>query len=146
MHAIVERLRQHTAGQKLRPPLSEAGITEAETSLGFQLPSLLREIYGIVADGGFGPPYGFLPLLTPLPDTKLPNLSLAGCDSVVTSTQFSEAETPKIPRGLGQSVFFQFWSGVAQFGRALTVHQWNCGLSAANRLVCLQNPQALSDG
>jgi hypothetical protein len=74
MHAIVQQLRQHTAGQKLPPPVSAADIAETERCLGFSLPSLLRELYGTVADGGFGPTYGFLPLLTPVPETKLPNL------------------------------------------------------------------------
>jgi len=73
MHPIVEQIRQHTQGQKLPPPLSDAEIVEAESRLGFRLPDLLRELYTSVADGGFGPSGGFLPLLRSQP----------GCESVV---------------------------------------------------------------
>ena len=73
MHTILVRLRQHTSGQKLPPPVSDAEIAEAERRLGFQLPGLLRQIYGTIADGSFGPAYGFLPLLTPVLETKLTN-------------------------------------------------------------------------
>jgi hypothetical protein len=55
-------------GQRLPPVASRAEIEEAERRLAFPLPSLLRELYRTVADGGFGPSYGFLPLLKPAPD------------------------------------------------------------------------------
>jgi hypothetical protein len=67
MESIVERVRQHLSGL-LPPPLSAAEIEEAEQRLTFPLPDLLRELYATVADGGFGPSYGFLPLLKPGPD------------------------------------------------------------------------------
>jgi len=37
-------------------------IASTETALGFRIPPLLRRIYLEVADGGFGPAYGFYPL------------------------------------------------------------------------------------
>ena len=98
MHAIVERLRQHTAGQKLPPPVSEASLVEAERHFGFRLPDLLREIYGTVADGGFGPTCGLLPLLTPEEEAGLPYVdgdSVAHLYTVfVCEAQLKSATTP----------------------------------------------------
>ena len=45
-----------------RPPLTLAAIEDAERDLGFRLPPLLRSIYLNVADGGYGPGWGLLPL------------------------------------------------------------------------------------
>jgi len=67
MHPIVEEVGQHTRDQKLPPPVSDADIAEAERRLGFPLPGLLRELYTSIADGGFGPSGGLLPLLHGLP-------------------------------------------------------------------------------
>ncbi len=102
MHPIVEQLRRHTAGEKLPPPASLADIDEAEKRLGFQLPSLLRELYGIVADGSFGPPYGFLPLLTPVPETTLPNLNLPSRESVVQLYTLFRGGDPEDPSWLAE--------------------------------------------
>lgn len=44
-------------------PLSLEKIAEAESKLGFRLPSILRRIYTEIANGGFGESYGFLGLL-----------------------------------------------------------------------------------
>jgi hypothetical protein len=46
----------------LYPPAPLAVIEEAEKTLGFQLPPLLREIYENLANGGFGPAYGLVGL------------------------------------------------------------------------------------
>jgi hypothetical protein len=83
MHPLVEQVQQHTRGQKLPPPVSDSDIAEAERRLGFPLPDLLRELYTTIADGGFGPSGGLLPLLRPVPETKLMNGSLPGRESVV---------------------------------------------------------------
>ncbi len=45
------------------PPARPDEIHESEQALGFALPSALRQIYGLVANGGFGPGYGLLGLL-----------------------------------------------------------------------------------
>lgn len=44
------------------PPAPRSVVVTAEETLGFQLPPLLREIYGKLANGGFGPGYGLLGL------------------------------------------------------------------------------------
>jgi hypothetical protein len=44
------------------PPATAAEIAHAENELGFRLPPLLRRLYAEVADGGFGPSYGLLPI------------------------------------------------------------------------------------
>jgi hypothetical protein len=115
MHAIVERLRQHTSGQKLPPSVSDADIAEAERRLGFQLPGLLRELYGTIADGGFGPPYGFLPLLKPVPETRLMNLSAPGRESVVQLYTLFRGGDPEDPS----------WSWPE---RLLPVIEWGCAI------------------
>src|SRR5690606_16538036 len=42
------------------PPASVKKIAAAEAELGFALPTLLREIYLRIGNGGFGPGYGLL--------------------------------------------------------------------------------------
>jgi hypothetical protein len=44
-------------------PVDAATLSSAETALGFRLPPLLADLYLRIADGGFGPEYGLLPLL-----------------------------------------------------------------------------------
>lgn len=44
------------------PPTDAATLERAESLLGRRLPSLLRDLYKQVGDGGFGPGYGLLPL------------------------------------------------------------------------------------
>ncbi|MFD9480918.1 MULTISPECIES: SMI1/KNR4 family protein [Streptomyces] len=57
---------RYTAGGTLTTalpaPLDRAGLRRAEAALGFALPPLLGELYTRVADGGFGPECGLLPL------------------------------------------------------------------------------------
>ena len=47
---------------ELAPPVDRATLDAAEDALGFALPPAIRRIYGEVADGGFGPGYGLLPV------------------------------------------------------------------------------------
>jgi hypothetical protein len=55
----------HTLSPQARyPPVREPQLLQAEQQLGFRLPSLLRTIYLTIANGGFGPGYGILPLLS----------------------------------------------------------------------------------
>lgn len=83
MHHIVEEIRNRVSGHELRPCISLHQIAEAEARLGFRLPQILRELYTEVADGGFGPKDGFLPLLKPVREVKLANLSVGGIESAV---------------------------------------------------------------
>jgi len=46
----------------LPEPASEASIKDAEKSLGFAIPRLLRLCYSTVGNGGFGPGYGVIGL------------------------------------------------------------------------------------
>jgi hypothetical protein len=43
-----------------RPPATAAQLEESERRLGFGLPQVVRRLYGLVANGGFGPGYGLL--------------------------------------------------------------------------------------
>ncbi|MFE6622048.1 SMI1/KNR4 family protein [Streptomyces sp. NPDC057740] len=47
----------------LPEPVDAATLARAEAALGFPLPPLLADLYLRIADGGFGPEYGLLPLL-----------------------------------------------------------------------------------
>ncbi|MFF3731803.1 SMI1/KNR4 family protein [Streptomyces sp. NPDC002476] len=51
------------AAYPLPAPLSAEGVERAEAALGFPLPPLLTALYTRTANGGFGPAYGFLPLI-----------------------------------------------------------------------------------
>ena len=44
------------------PPVSENELAEFERESGLQLPEILRRIYTEIANGGFGPSWGFNPL------------------------------------------------------------------------------------
>lgn len=46
----------------LPAPATAADLDRAEASLGFRLPPTLRRVYAEVADGGFGPGYGLVPI------------------------------------------------------------------------------------
>ena len=48
--------------QFANPPLTGSQIAAAEANLGFPLPSVLRDIYLHIGDGGFGPGYGLFRL------------------------------------------------------------------------------------
>jgi hypothetical protein len=60
------RTRNDMAGYLGADPLPPVAVAKyvdgAERRLGFALPKLLRRLYLEVADGGFGPGYGILPL------------------------------------------------------------------------------------
>lgn len=47
---------------ELPPPAPDAAIAAAESALGRPLPADLKQLYGAIADGGFGPGTGFLSL------------------------------------------------------------------------------------
>jgi hypothetical protein len=47
------------------PPLPERAVEEFEAEYGFRLPTQVRRLYTEVADGGYGPAWGFYPLRQP---------------------------------------------------------------------------------
>lgn len=73
-NTLIERLKEiirtgrHATGeptwrrQRNIAPVTIEELVQAETQLGFALPSFLRRIYLEVGNGGFGPGYGLLPL------------------------------------------------------------------------------------
>ncbi|CAL9546911.1 hypothetical protein SUDANB15_04328 [Streptomyces sp. enrichment culture] len=54
----------------LPEPIDAAALARAEAALGFELPPLLADLYLRIADGGFGPEYGLLPLLDSPPSDE----------------------------------------------------------------------------
>lgn len=69
---LIERMRQRVNSPELRidmsdvvapplfPPAMSAALDTAEAKLSFPLYPLLRQLYGRVGNGGFGPGYGLL--------------------------------------------------------------------------------------
>ena len=97
MHPIIQQVRQRALEQKLRSPVSNGELAEAEHRLGFRLPALLRELYSEVGDGGFGPSYGFLPLLKSSPEVKLANGCLPRVESAVELYEIFKKGDPEDP-------------------------------------------------
>ena len=71
--ALIDRIQQHirtgpTVDMAVHPPIcpnppvSDESLAAAETRLGFPLPPLIRALYTLVADGGYGPGYGVIQL------------------------------------------------------------------------------------
>jgi hypothetical protein len=58
----IERQMTTPAASVLPGPAEDSTIAAAEARLGVRLPPALRRVYGEVADGGFGPGEGLLPL------------------------------------------------------------------------------------
>jgi hypothetical protein len=50
------------ARKRTAKPLSARRLMKVERELAFGLPSPLRDVYGLLANGGFGPGYGFIGL------------------------------------------------------------------------------------
>jgi hypothetical protein len=48
----------------VRGVLDEAAVLAIERQMGLQFPELLRSVYTSIGDGGFGPGYGLLPLVS----------------------------------------------------------------------------------
>ncbi|MFC8512815.1 SMI1/KNR4 family protein [Streptomyces sp. NPDC057257] len=57
---VVEAVRAVAQARTLPPPATPEAVAAAEDVIGFPLPSLLRRLYGEVANGGFGPNEGIL--------------------------------------------------------------------------------------
>lgn len=59
----LERSMSTPAPSLLPPPASDATVAAAEAAIGVSLPAALWRVYTEVADGGFGPGEGILPLV-----------------------------------------------------------------------------------
>lgn len=59
---LIGRIKCHLAakGIAIFPPAPEELLSKTEISLGFEIPPLLRSVYGEVSNGGFGPGYGLI--------------------------------------------------------------------------------------
>ena len=55
---LLKRLRERASGAF--PRATADSIAEAEEDLGFRLPRLLRAVYRLVGNGGFGPGHGLI--------------------------------------------------------------------------------------
>ena len=51
-------LRERLASEQPAKPLSPRRLRAVERELGFELPTFLRDLYGSLGNGGFGPGYG----------------------------------------------------------------------------------------
>ncbi|QDV67694.1 hypothetical protein Poly24_13960 [Rosistilla carotiformis] len=73
------------------PPLAPALVSEFETATNLRLPSFIRRLYSEVANGGFGPAYGIVPLIASGDDTIL------DWNSRYRSANRSEPDGPQWP-------------------------------------------------
>jgi hypothetical protein len=55
----LQKLKDSARKQHANPPASETIIQNAECTLGFRIPVILRRLYSEIGDGGFGPEHGF---------------------------------------------------------------------------------------
>src|SRR4051794_22979980 len=71
MARLLDRIKKRVAAEAgdgpkkrcntpLPPPATRAEFAKAESQLGFNLPALLKELYTLIANGGFGPGRGLL--------------------------------------------------------------------------------------
>jgi hypothetical protein len=90
-------------------PATDAQLAETERLLGFPLPRPLRTIYAEVANGGFGPGYGFVGVIGGAPDS-ISKTHLA--DVYRQDRELSRLEEP-----------FQEWPR-----RVLRVVDWGCAI------------------
>lgn len=58
----LHRFDEDDPGRPLPEPLDTKHLSASENALGFAVPSLLLDLFGHVANGGFGPGYGFFGL------------------------------------------------------------------------------------
>ena len=75
---------------RVAPPVDAEELASAESGLGFGLPDALREIYLNVANGGFGPGYGLLGVVSGTTD-DLGNTA----DSLYTLFAQTDPDDPK---------------------------------------------------
>ncbi|WP_158684949.1 hypothetical protein [Streptomyces sp. LaPpAH-108] len=57
---VVATVHAATQGLSLPPPTTSGAVADAERTIGFPMPPLLRRLYTEVANGGFGPDDGIL--------------------------------------------------------------------------------------
>jgi len=103
---LIRRVAAKAAAEHspLRPPVPDAGVASAETSLGFRLHPLLRRLYAEVADGGFGPEYSLFPLAT----------------AVLTTT--GKASQATVSRQDCERLYWPF--------EAVAIMDWGCAMNA----------------
>ena len=128
MHSIVENIKTKSSGLNLRPPVSQEALALAEDRIGFRLPSLLRELYANIADGGFGPSYGFLPLLAAVQEQKIGNVDTPRIDSVVELYELFKKGDPEDTSWV--------WPD-----RLLPVLEWGCAVRSC--IDCSSSPLAV---
>ncbi|MGW1889316.1 SMI1/KNR4 family protein [Streptomyces sp. NPDC002004] len=92
----------------LPAPVQAGSVARAEAALGFPLPPLLAALYLRVADGGFGPEYGLLPLLDGSPSGEQPVVA----QYLARREEAGEAPDRPWPEGV------------------LPISHWGCGMYA----------------
>lgn len=103
------------------PPATEEELQETETILGFSLPPILRALYTQVANGDFGPAYGFRGVIGGAPEQAG---TIAAWYKVGTEVQkFFDLGDNTIQPGKDFFVSNSFWPR-----SVLPVCNWGCGI------------------
>jgi hypothetical protein len=79
-----------TSLPQVPPPATDAELDDAEASLGFPIPPLLRRLLAEVGNGGFGPAYG-------LEGVESVNANRGNPGFVVLHNEFARADDPDNP-------------------------------------------------
>jgi hypothetical protein len=90
------RLDESTPAKPLRPPAKPDAIQLVESTIGFPIPTMLARLYTEVADGGFGPGYGLLPLLDSKGSAAHPNRQVGDDDETIASV-YLDVRPPSWP-------------------------------------------------
>ncbi|WP_327188114.1 SMI1/KNR4 family protein [Streptomyces sp. NBC_01334] len=82
---------EHTAHGRLALAATDRAMERAVETFGLPLPALLRRLYGEIADGGFGPGHGLLPLF---------NVGFGAVDGYPARISSRSGGRPWWPRGV----------------------------------------------
>ena len=82
------------------PPLTSADIWDVEAELRIKLPSTLKSLYTEIGNGGFGPGFGFLPLL-PTAEGQAGPFVVDCCKKMRASKNWDENVLPVVSWGCG---------------------------------------------
>ncbi|MGW0503842.1 SMI1/KNR4 family protein [Micromonospora sp. NPDC003241] len=99
---ITARIRADDIADDLPAPLSQDAIARAEQRLGFRLHPLLAQLYGELANGGFGPDYQLLGLVDGADGDQAVDVYLtARTDDAGTEWAWPEGVLPILDWGCG---------------------------------------------
>jgi len=77
-----------------------SAISDAEAALGITFPTTLKQLYTEIGNGGFGPGFGFLPLV-PTPDLSEGRFVVECCQEMRVKKDWATTVLPVVSWGCG---------------------------------------------